>query len=189
MGGGLFSLVVLRRDDAAAASSTPASRAPEGSRTLVRHALTSPRIWGTSGPLDVSSSSSTGQTARSAAFRPTSHRLASAMGGFPSWGFWCCCRLVFGLRPANIASFRRWGAFQVGRQLVLILQLFAFGEFALLLRWRAFGPGGWPCRTARSAAFRPALHRPVRRWVTFLVGFFVCGSLFVAEALFLLCGF
>ena len=124
----------MRRDDAAAASSTLSSCAPEGPRTLVRHTSASARTWGTSGPLAVSSSSSSGQTARSAAFRPTSHRLVSTKGK--------TYRVVtFGLAHGPLVAFGLLASLCFG----------CGGRFlglGLCSRW-----------TARSAAYRPALHR------------------------------
>ena len=110
--------------------------------------------------------------------------LRCGNGRLVSLGLWRCCRLVFGLRPANIASFRRWGTFLIGCQLVLLLQ-------ALRLASAMVGFWAWWLAVLHGSlsGLRPTSHR-----FAFAMGDspswgFVCGSLFVVEALFLLCGF
>ena len=96
--------------DRAGASCSP-SRARL--RTLVRHASGSPRTWGTSGPLAVSSNSSTGHTARSAAFGRL--RIASLRQ-------WETCLVgSFGAAVGSFAALGRqtsprsaqWGSWQI----------------------------------------------------------------------------
>ena len=110
-------------------------------------------------PLAVSSNSSTGQTAR---LRPSAckHRLVSAMGSFPGWSS----------TRSDFAALRLWRI----RPASAMAGFWAW--------WLAVPHGSLSGLSAGLASPRSAMG-------DFLGWVFVCGSLFVAEALFLLCGF